>query len=229
MQTPKPSDANITRSTPFTPVRGHVPWCGGVCPSIGLAWERLDRRTLVWAMLWARAWERESEMAWARKSGCMRAREPRACMIWRMQTRAYIDVGAGVGVDVGAGVGVSVGEGVGVDVGAGVGVDVGAGVGVSVGAGVGLHAQTAWFRLPLHVRPPFRYSRSAHRPQSRRGCGPVSAQPQRGPPAQMSGNSVTLCVRVHHAVRVRARGHVPWCVCVIVHACACVPVGPQRA
>ena len=76
-------------------------------------------------------------------------------MIWRMQTRAYIDVGAGVGVDVGAEVGVSVGEGVGVDVGAGVGVDVGAGVGVSVGAGVGLHAQTAWFMLPLHVRPPF--------------------------------------------------------------------------
>ncbi len=84
---------------------------------------------------------------------CMRARGPTACIIWRMQTRAYIDVGAGVGVDVGVGVGVSVGEGVGVDVGAGVGVDVGAGVGVSVGAGVGLHAQTAWFMLPLHVRP----------------------------------------------------------------------------
>ena len=30
-----------------------------------------------------------------------------------MQTRAYVDVGAGVGVDVGAGVGVSVGDGVG--------------------------------------------------------------------------------------------------------------------
>ena len=159
---------------------------------------------------------------------CMRARGPTACMMWRMQTRAYIDVGAGVGVDVGAGVGVSVGEGVGVDVGAGVGVDVGAGVGVSVGAGVGLHAQTAWLMLPLNVRPPFRYSRSAHRPQSRRRCGPASAQPQRGPPAQMSASSVTLCVRVHYGVRVRARGHVPWCVCVIVHACACVPMGPQR-
>ena len=62
-----------------------------------------------------------------------------------MQTRAYVDVGAGVGV--------SVGEGVGVDVGAGVGVDVGAGVGVDVGAGVGLHAQTACsMMLPLHVR-----------------------------------------------------------------------------
>ena len=59
-------------------------------------------------------------------------------MIWRMQTRAYVDVGAGVGVDVGAGVGVEVGAGVGVDVGAGVGVDVGAGVGVDVGAGVGV-------------------------------------------------------------------------------------------
>ena len=42
-----------------------------------------------------------------------RAREPTACMIWRMQARAYVDVGAGVGVNVGAGVGVSVGEGVG--------------------------------------------------------------------------------------------------------------------
>ncbi len=58
-------------------------------------------------------------------------------MVWCMQTRAYVDVGAGVGV--------SVGEGVGVDVGAGVGVD--------VGAGVGLHAQTAWFYVAAHVRP----------------------------------------------------------------------------
>ena len=87
-------------------------------------------------------------------------------MIWRMQTRAYVDVGAGVGVsvgegvgvDVGAGVGVSVGEGVGVDVGAGVGVDVGAGVGDGVGdgvgAGVGLNANnTACSMLPLNVRP----------------------------------------------------------------------------
>ena len=61
-------------------------------------------------------------------------------MMWGMQTRAYVDVGAGVGV--------SVGEGVGVDVGAGVGVD--------VGAGVGLHAQTAWSYVAAHVRPPFR-------------------------------------------------------------------------
>ena len=103
-------------------------------------------------------------------------------MISRMQTRAYVDVGAGVGVsvgdgvgvdvgagegvsvgdgvgvDVGAGVGVSVGDGVGVDVGAGVGVSVGAGVGVDVGAGVGLHAQAAWFYVAAHVRPPFRQS-----------------------------------------------------------------------
>ncbi len=43
-----------------------------------------------------------------------------------MQTRAYVDVGEGVGVDVGAGVGVNVGAG------------------VSVGEGVGLHAQTAF-------------------------------------------------------------------------------------
>ena len=43
----------------------------------------------------------------------MRAREPTACIAWRMQASAYVDVGAGVGVDVGAGVGVSVGDGVG--------------------------------------------------------------------------------------------------------------------
>ena len=68
---------------------------------------------------------------------CMRAREPTACMIWRMQARAYVDVGAGVGVSVGERVGV----------------DVGAGVGVSVGEGVGLHAHTPCSMLPLHVRP----------------------------------------------------------------------------
>ena len=61
-------------------------------------------------------------------------------MIWRMQARAYVDVGAGVGVSVGEGVGV----------------DVGAGVGVSVGAGVGLHEQTHRSMLPLHVRPTIR-------------------------------------------------------------------------
>ena len=69
-------------------------------------------------------------------------------MIWRMQTRAYVDVGAGVGV--------SVGEGVGVDVGAGVGVSVGAGVGADVGAGVGLHGACSLVHVAAHVRPPFR-------------------------------------------------------------------------
>jgi hypothetical protein len=58
-------------------------------------------------------------------------------MMWRMQTRAYVGVGAGVGVDDGAGVGVDVGAGEGVDVGAGLGVVVGPGVGVSVGENVG--------------------------------------------------------------------------------------------
>ena len=63
-------------------------------------------------------------------------------MTWRMQTRAYVDVGAGVGV--------SVGDGVGVDVGAGVG----EGVGDGVGSGVGLNANTtACSMLPLNVRP----------------------------------------------------------------------------
>ncbi len=46
-------------------------------------------------------------------------------MISRMQTRAYVDVGAGVGVEVGAEVGVDVGAGVGVEVGDGVGEGVG--------------------------------------------------------------------------------------------------------
>ena len=38
----------------------------------------------------------------------MRAREPTACMIRRMQAHAYVDVGGGVGDDVGEGVGVGV-------------------------------------------------------------------------------------------------------------------------
>ena len=63
---------------------------------------------------------------------CMRAREPKACMAWRMQTRAYVDVGAGVGVSVGAG------------------------VGADVGAGVGLHGVCSLFYVAAHVRPPFR-------------------------------------------------------------------------
>ena len=61
-------------------------------------------------------------------------------MIWRMQTRAYVDVGAGVGVSVSEGVEVNVG----------------AGVGVSVGEGVGLHAHTPCSMLPLRVRPTIR-------------------------------------------------------------------------
>ncbi len=65
--------------------------------------------------------------------------------------------------------------------------------------------------------------RSADRPQSRRACAPVSAQSQPGPTADVNG-SVTVCVWAHD--RVRVRGHVHGRV--IVHACACVPVGPQR-
>ncbi len=65
----------------------------------------------------------------------------------RMQTRAYVDVGAGVGDSVGAGVGDSVG--------AGEGDSVGAGVGADVGAGVGLQAPTARSVLPLTVHTPF--------------------------------------------------------------------------
>ena len=111
----------------------------------------------------------------------------------------------------------------------GVGAKLGMGDGLQeLGTGVGLHAQKACSMLPLTCAH-HSASRSADRPQSRRGCGPVSAQPQRGPPAQMSSSSVTLCVRAHDCVPVRARVHVPWCVCVIVYACACVPVSPQRA
>jgi hypothetical protein len=56
-------------------------------------------------------------------------------MMWRRLTRAYVGVGAGVGVDVGAGAGVDVGEAVGSAVGAAVGVDV---VGMAVGEAVGV-------------------------------------------------------------------------------------------
>ena len=70
----------------------------------------------------------------------MRAREPTACMMRRMQPRAYEGVGESVGLDVGAGVGVGVG----------------AGVGVSVGDGVGLRAQTASSNLASHVRTALR-------------------------------------------------------------------------
>ena len=106
-------------------------------------------------------------------------------MISRMQTRAYVDVGAGVGV--------SVGDGVGVDVGAGVGVSVGEGVGVDVGAGVGLHAQPACSMLPLNVRPtiPLVAAQVGLTP------GADVDQCRRSPsavPAQMWTSSVTSCV-----------------------------------
>ena len=104
---------------------------------------------------------------------CMRAREPTACMISRMQTRAYVDVGAGVGV--------SVGEGVGVDVGAGVGVSGGAGVGVDVGAGVGLHAQTACSMVPLTCAPPFRQSQRTSASVPARMWTSIGAVPARSP------------------------------------------------
>ena len=63
-------------------------------------------------------------------------------------------------------------------------------------------------------------SRSADRPQSRRGCAPVSAPSQHGPGADVN-SSVTLCVGAHDCVRVHAH----------VHASSCmpVPVSPQRA
>jgi hypothetical protein len=96
-------------------------------------------------------------------------------MISRMQTRAYVDVGAGVGV--------SVGDGVGVDVGAGVGVSVGAGVGVDVGAGVGLHGAysvcyVAAPRAPTipPVAAHIGLSPGAHVHQYRRSPSPVPAQ-----------------------------------------------------
>ena len=96
-------------------------------------------------------------------------------MMWRMQTRAYVDVGAGVGV--------SVGEGVGVDVGAGVGVSVGAGVGVDVGAGVGLHGANSVVlccrsrapTIPL-VAAHIGLSPGADVDQYRRSPSPVPAQ-----------------------------------------------------
>ena len=110
-------------------------------------------------------------------------REPTACKIWRMQPRAYVELGAGVGV--------------------------------GVGAGVGLHAQTACSMLPLTCAD-HSASRSADRPQSRRGCGPVSAHCQRGLSADVN-SSVTLCLGAHDCVRVR--WHMRASSCMPVHAC----------
>ena len=101
-------------------------------------------------------------------------------MLSRMQPRAYVDVGAGVGVSVGDGVGVDVGPGVGVSVGEGVG----EGVGDGVGSGVGLNANnTACSMLPLHVRPTIPLvaaqiglSPGADVHQCRRSPSPVPAQ-----------------------------------------------------
>ena len=121
-------------------------------------------------------------------------------MIWRMQARAYVDVGAGVGVSVGERVGV----------------DVGAGVGVSVGEGVGLHAHTARSMLPLHVRPtiPLVAAQVGLTP------GADVDQCRRSPsavPAQMWTSSVTSCVAAHACVPVRAHMHASSCM--PVHAC----------
>ena len=87
-------------------------------------------------------------------------------------TRAYVDVGGGVGVAVGAGLGV--------EVGAAVGDSVGAGVGMEVGVGVGLHAQTACSVMPVTCAH-HAASCSADGRQSRRDCGPVSALLQHAP------------------------------------------------
>ena len=98
-------------------------------------------------------------------------------MIWRMQTRSYVDVGAGVGVSVGEGVGVdvdgvavvgtavrfsvgcSVGEIDGTDVGGSVGL-LGTPVGDGVGSGVGLNANS---RNPIARQMCLRRVRSSHR------------------------------------------------------------------
>jgi hypothetical protein len=133
-------------------------------------------------------------------------------------TRAYVRVGGGVGVDVGGGVGVdvgggvgfavgaalaadvgaavgdSVGAGVGMGVGAGVGVDVGTSLGVEVGAGVGLHAQTACSMMPVTCAH-HAASCSADGRQSRRDCGPVSAQFQHAPGVRVISSVLSVsCV-----------------------------------
>ena len=61
-------------------------------------------------------------------------------------------------------------------------------------------------------------SHSADRPQSPRGCVPVSAPSQRGPGADVK-SSVTLCAGAHGCVRVRAHVHGRF----IVQACAREP------
>ena len=90
-------------------------------------------------------------------------------------------------------------------------------VGLSVvDVGGGLHAQTVCCMLPPTCAH-HSASRSADQPQSRRGCGPVSAQSQRGPGADVN-NSVTLCV---------GRAMIAYvCVgtCRGLHALSCMPV-----
>jgi hypothetical protein len=113
-----------------------------------------------------------------------------------------ISVGAGVGVEVGARDGVGIGTGLGLKVGAvvgvsvckGVGVEVGAGKGVDVGAAVGLHAQTACLVMPVTCAH-HTASCSADGRQSRRDCGPVSAQFQHDPGAGVISSVLSVsCV-----------------------------------
>ena len=82
-------------------------------------------------------------------------------MMWRMQTRAYVDVGAGVGE--------------------GEGVDVGAGVGVGVGAGVGLHAPKNLLYVAGHVRTSFLWSQRRCASVPARMWASVGAVPSAAP------------------------------------------------
>ena len=149
-----------------------------------------------------------------RASSCMGASScmpvpvsPQRASYGACTTRAYVDVGAGVGV--------SVGEGVGVDVGAGVGVD--------VGAGVGLHAQTACSMMWPLTCAHYASSRSADRPQSRRGTvRPVPARSRRGPGADVKQLSVLcvgascLCARAWGMLAVMCVRH-RTCLCMCAH------------
>jgi hypothetical protein len=79
----------------------------------------------------------------------------------------------------------AVGAGLGVEVGTRVGVAVGAGEGVEVGAGEGLHAQTTCFYVGRSRARSIPLVAIADGRQSRRECGPASAQSQLGPGADV--------------------------------------------
>ncbi len=122
-------------------------------------------------------------------------------MTWRRITRAYVGVGAGVGVDDGAGVGVDVGEAVGVGVvGVAVGVDV---VGVAV-----LHPTTSCKTKAVRGlyagQMPFKSS-SRHKTDGMPRCAAVRRRRARDRRASPAKNNSHPPMQSANTVRMRTR------------------------